>query len=183
MNTQTEKGKKWLALVCGCVVWGCGCYTRKPQARPVVNFLATVRPVIPAETSAELEAPPDVPTEVPEPPQIELSRVQPTRPHVTPAPAPGPSAEKTVEPTIAPELTTAEMTAAKTQTQVALDTAEKNLAMAQGRRLNAAQQDLASKIRGFSENAREAMRTGDWVKAKNLARKAQVLSEQLAESL
>jgi len=59
---------------------------------------------------------------------------------------------------------------------------ERNLTLAQGKKLNPTQQDLASKVRGFADNAREAMRTGDWVRAKNLSKKAEVLSEQLAES-
>jgi hypothetical protein len=45
------------------------------------------------------------------------------------------------------------------------------------------QEDLASKVRGFGDNAREAMRSGDWARAKSLAKKAEVLSEQLAGSL
>jgi exosome complex RNA-binding protein Csl4 len=60
---------------------------------------------------------------------------------------------------------------------------EKHLTLALGRTLNAAQQDLISKVRGFTENAREAMRSGDWVRAKNLSKKAEVLSDQLAASL
>jgi len=86
-------------------------------------------------------------------------------------------------PTIAPEITSEEMRAAKEETQHSLDLAEKNLLMAQGRQLNAMQLDLVSKVRGFADNAREAMRSGDWVKAKNFSNKAQVLSEQLASSL
>jgi len=77
---------------------------------------------------------------------------------------------------------TAELTAAKAETQHNLDLVERNLTLAQGKKLNPAQQDLASKVRGFADNAREAMRTGDWVRAKNLSKKAEVLSEQLAGS-
>jgi hypothetical protein len=53
---------------------------------------------------------------------------------------------------------------------------------AQGKRLNAMQTDLVSKVRGFADNAREAMKSGDWVRAKNFSSKAEVLSEQLAAS-
>lgn len=183
MKTQTKTTKIWLAAVCGCMVWSTGCVTRKPQAKPAVNFIAMVHPVIPPETTAGLESPPDLSAAVPEPPELGLSRMQPAKPHVTPPPAPEPTAEKHVEPTIAPEVTTEEMIAAKTETQHDLDVAERNLTMAQGKSLNATQQDLASKIRGFADNAREAMRAGDWVKAKNFSKKAEVLSEQLAASL
>ena len=58
--------------------------------------------------------------------------------------------------------------------------AEKNLEKTRGKALNATQADVASKVRGFLGDAREAARTGDWERAQNLARKAQVLSEELA---
>lgn len=183
MKTQRETTKFWIAAVCGCLVWSAGCDERRPEAKPVVNFIAVVHPVIPRETTPGLEPPPDLSAEVPELPELGLSRMQPTKPHVAPAPAPEPAAEKHVEPTIAPEVTTEEMIAAKTQTQHDLDLAEHNLTMAQGKSLNATQQDLASKIRGFADNAREAMRAGDWTKAKNFSKKAEVLSEQLVEGL
>jgi hypothetical protein len=49
--------------------------------------------------------------------------------------------------------------------------------------LNATQSDLASKVRGFLKDAREAAQIGDWSHARSLAKKAQVLSEELASSL
>jgi hypothetical protein len=52
-----------------------------------------------------------------------------------------------------------------------------------GKNLNAAQSDLASKIRGFIKDAREAAQIADWSRARSLAKKAQVLSEGLADSL
>jgi hypothetical protein len=110
----------------------------------------------------------------------------PARPHVIPAPASESElapAEKPAEPIIAPELTTQELAAARTATLQNLDLVEKNLTLALGRTLNSTQQDLVSKVRGFTENAREAMRSGDWVRARNFSKKAEVLSEQLAASL
>jgi hypothetical protein len=49
--------------------------------------------------------------------------------------------------------------------------------------LSAAQRDLVSKIRGFIKDAREAAQITDWSRARSLAKKAQVLSEELASSL
>jgi hypothetical protein len=49
--------------------------------------------------------------------------------------------------------------------------------------LNATQSDLVSKINGFLKYAREAAQAGDWSHARSLAKKAQVLSEELAASL
>ncbi len=183
MNRQKETAKVRLAVLCACLVWTGGCYTRRAPAKPAVNFIAVVHPVLPATTQAGLESPPDLPTELPEPPQIGPNRMQPAKPHVVAPPAPEPSAAKHVEPTITPEVTTEELTAAKTETQRDLEITEKNLNMVQGRKLNPAQEDLVSKVRGFADNAREAMRSGDWVRARSLSKKAEVLSEQLAASL
>jgi len=52
-----------------------------------------------------------------------------------------------------------------------------------GRQLNPTQSDLVEKIRGFLRQAREAIRDSDWLRAKNLAQKAQVLSAELINSL
>jgi hypothetical protein len=69
------------------------------------------------------------------------------------------------------------------KTQEAIALAERNLQQASGRTLNAAQRDMAEKIRGFLAQSREAGREADWVRALNLAQKAQVLSNELAGSL
>jgi hypothetical protein len=185
MITQKPMTKRWLATVLSlCAVYACGCSTRRAPAKPVVSFIAPVRPLMPGASPTALQAPPDVSAEaLPQPPGIGAERFQPPRPHVA-APEPTEShAGKHVEPTIAPEVDTAELTQAKVETQRNLDVAERNLQVAQGKALNATQADLVSKVRGFADNAREAMRTGDWVRAKNLSSKAQLLSEQLIASL
>jgi hypothetical protein len=82
-----------------------------------------------------------------------------------------------------PELTAEEAKAAKQQTGQSLGIAERNLEATRGRNLNAAQTDLASKVRSFVSEARDAARVSDWVRARDLAKKAQVLSEELAKSL
>ena len=111
----------------------------------------------------------------------------PPRPHVASAPSPTPAAPvaegKPPAPTIAPQLSKAEFAAAQQETNQSLDIAEKNLAATRGKTLNAAQSDLVSKIKGFLKDARDAVRAGDWVLARNLAKKAQVLSEELLRSV
>jgi hypothetical protein len=82
-----------------------------------------------------------------------------------------------------PELSTGELETAKADAQASLDAAERNLSATRGKALNAAQADLASKIRGFMDAAREAMRNGDWQRATNMAKKAEVLARELAEGL
>ncbi len=115
-------------------------------------------------------------------------RTVPPKPHVAPAPAPTPSAppvdtEKPEAPTIAAQLSKEEFAAAQQETNQSLDIAEKNLAATRNKRLNAAQSDLVSKIKGFLKDAREAAQAGDWARARNLAKKAQVLSEELVRSV
>ena len=115
-------------------------------------------------------------------------RSVPPRPHVNPSPTPAANtpaadAERPEAPTIAAQLSKEEFAAAQQETNQSLDIAEKNLASAHNKRLNAAQSDLVSKIKGFLKDAREAALAGDWARARNLARKAQVLSEELVRSV
>lgn len=115
-------------------------------------------------------------------------RSAPPRPHVNPVPAPAANvpvadAEKPEAPTIAAQLSKEESAAAQQETNQSLDIAEKNLASTRNKQLNAAQNDLVSKIKGFLKDAREAAQSGDWARARNLAKKAQVLSEELVRSV
>jgi hypothetical protein len=113
------------------------------------------------------------------------ARPAPPRPRASAPPAAnsGNDTEKLGAPTIAPQLTPQESTVAQQQTNQSLSIAEKNLESARGKNLNAAQSDLVSKIRGFIKDAREAVQIADWSRARSLAKKAQVLSEELAGSL
>jgi hypothetical protein len=185
MTNQTKVTRQWLTLLCACVLWTSGCFLQKAPVRPRIVVMGFAHPVVPASTAlAELEPPPDLPFEVPLVPLLATSRSMPAKPHVAPLPASEPiPAEKAAEPIIAPALTTEELATAKTATQQNLQLVEKNLTLVRGRTLNATQQDLISKVRGFTDNAREAMYNGDWVRARNLSKKAEVLSEQLAASL
>ena len=102
------------------------------------------------------------------------------RPRVAAAPpAEPPQVEKAAGPIILPDLTADKLNAAKAETQQSLDAAESKLGQTQGKQLNATQEDVASKVRGFMESAREAMKNGDWERAKNQAKKAEVLAMQL----
>jgi len=142
-------------------------------------------PVVPPAVATQLDSPPDIATEgVATPPELSIARSAPAKPRVVPTPTTEPGKpEKQPEPGIAPEFSAQEVEEAKTETQHNLDMMEKNLTLSSGKSLNASQQDLASKVRGFADNARDAMKSGDWVRAKNLSKKAAVLSEELAASL
>jgi hypothetical protein len=84
---------------------------------------------------------------------------------------------------LAPPITPQESVVAQQQANQSLSIAEKNLALTRGKNMNAAQADLVSKIRSFIKDAREAAQSADWSRARSLAKKAQVLSEELAGSL
>jgi len=129
---------------------------------------------------------PDLPLELPPfPGHLIPLRTGPPRPHGSPPPAvgSGSDAEKMEAPLIAPQLTAQESAVAQEQTNQSLSIAEKNLESVRGKNLNAAQSDLISKIRGFLKDAREAMQITDWSRARSLAKKAQLLSEELAGSM
>ena len=121
----------------------------------------------------------------PFPGRLILMRSGPLRPRgSTPPPVTaGNDTEKSEAPTIAPQLTSQESAVAEQQTNQSLRIAESNLQSARGKNLNATQTDLVSKIRGFIKDAREAAQITDWSRARSLAKKAQVLSEELASSL
>jgi len=84
---------------------------------------------------------------------------------------------------MAPQLPPAEAQALQEETNQSVGVAERNLAAANGKTLNSVQLDLFSKVRSFLADAREAARAGDFRRSSNLAKKAQVLSEELAGSL
>ena len=149
-----------------------------------------VRPVIPEAASSDsvnqqgddLFA--DFELDVPPPPSsLAATNGAPLRPRVPPAPTPPGNPAKFEPPQIVPQLTPQETEAAEQQTNSSLSIAERNIEAAQGRTLNASQSDLASKVRSFITEAREAAHIGDWTRASNAAKKAQVLSEELARSL
>jgi hypothetical protein len=195
--TQSGAGSRcgcarfWLVGLCisAVVLSGCAERTVKAKARTFSwSTAAAVRPrpltMLPApsgeidESFAELQL--DV---TPPPSPLSLVNGVPQRPHVPTAPSGQNASAKPEPPQIVPQLTAEETTEAQQQTNVSLSIAERNFGNTQGRHLNAAQLDLASKVRSFITEAREAAHIGDWTRARNAAKKAQVLSEELAGSL
>jgi citrate lyase beta subunit len=81
-----------------------------------------------------------------------------------------------------PQLSAEDSANAQQSAKQSVSIAERNLESVRGKTLNAAQAELASKIRGFLADAEDAMRELDWPRARDLARKAQLLSEQLSGS-
>jgi type IV secretory pathway VirB10-like protein len=165
-----------------------GCAARK---NPTIhwNTAVLVRPIAPQRPSpAEVEGVPvpDIGMELPPPPAPLATRTPPppARPHnASPTSNSGARTEKPDTPQIVPELSTQESASLQRETNQGLAAAERNLAATSGKSLSATQSDLASKVRSFISDARESGRAGDWTRARDLAKKAQVLSEELVGSL
>ena len=170
------------ALVSTAVLLG-GCAVQKKPAIPWTTAVR-VRPITP-QRPAETEV-----AEVPElampeaPAPLVVARTGPARPHIpTMAASRDPQPAKADTPPIVPELTAQESSTLQRETEQSLNNAERNIAATSGKSLNPTQSDLASKVRSFISDAQEAGRLGDWPRARDLAKKAQVLSEELARSL
>lgn len=174
-----------LLSLCALVLGTSGCRKRIVQAAPP----AVVAPPVPEpkpETKPEATKPETPPETAPVTPPPGTSPVPPSKPApLRPRPAPPEPAlpPKPAPPQISPRLTTEEQAAAERHTNEDISVAERNLQAAYGKQLNAAQLDLVEKIRGFLGQAREASRAADWVRARNLAQKARVLSNELVNSL
>jgi len=185
MSVRSEISSVGLVLLCaGVACTTSGCLTRRAPRPSIGKMVILLPPVPPVATAGDLPTPPEIAFGLPESPELGLVRSVPARPHVAAAPASDSvRSDREAEPQILPELSSAELDAAKAETQQNLDTMRRNLAAASGRSLNASQQDLISKARGFAAGAHDAMRSGDWERAKNLSKKAEVLSQELVDSL
>lgn len=191
-GTSLGKRKKGLArisdilpaVLAASAILIAGCAGKKAHAIAWATAIR-VRPTPPAAPDKAKNVPdiaPDLRIEPPPPSEFAARRTSPVRPRVTTANTD--EAENPANaPVLAPQLSPQELGFARQQTRDSLSIAERNLHAAQGHRLNALQSDLVSKIRSFAEEARKAAEEGDWTRARNLAKKAQVLSEELAGQL
>lgn len=156
-----------------------------PDVRPM-----TIAPDTDASPPLEATAvAPTVPTAT-EAPMVDLPPAK-----AAPPPRRTPSAPSTAEanepdnpshppaPRIAPQISRGDQQASQRRIDDDLAVAQKNLQSSGGRQLNAAQQDLVDKIRGFLDQSREAGKEGDWARSENLAQKARLLSIELINSL
>jgi hypothetical protein len=180
----------WLSLgvLCcaGVFSGGCSVIRRKPSV--AWGTAIQTRPVLMKGRQTTADPPDSVPElhlvlSPPPSPIVVAVQPSPVRNRVTTAASTGSSSVGKPEvPLIAPQLTLEEAATAKQQTNQSLNMAERNLGTTHGRNLSPAQTDLASKVRSFVSDARNAARAGDWVRARDLAKKAQVLAEELAKS-
>jgi hypothetical protein len=197
MKRTSNQFRKWfprgcvesglLALCVFVLVLG-GCAERQAKAKTFPwNASAHMRPLPPEEQTQDDASEPlgDAQLEIAPPPStLVAARSVPARPRAPAAASPQNEAPtKTDVPQLAPQLSAAETSAAQQETNQSLGIAERNIGASAGKTLNAAQQDLASKVRGFIAEARDAAHAGDWMRARNAAKKAEVLSQELAGSL
>jgi type IV secretory pathway VirB10-like protein len=184
----TNSGKKqrifFVPAACAFGLLLCGCFGEKRPAARAMN-VSLAHPVLPVDaTNGTPDDPPQIPYAVVLLPSLGARRTAPARPRVAPPPPSESTAtERATETLILPEMSPDQIAAAKAETQQSLDAAEGNLARTQGKSLDPAQKDLQSKTRNFMDTAREAMRKGDLPRARNFAKKAEVLSRELAASL
>lgn len=170
------------------VVMAGGCAEHKRATLPWPTA-SVVHPRIPEVAAldkdiAEEDAP-ELRLELPAP-VMNFPPAATVRPPRTRTVAPPPAVvepSKPQSPVAAPSLSAAESSTAQQETTTSLAAAEKGLGAAQGKSLNAAQTDMESKITGFMADARAASAIGDWTRAQTLARKAQLLAEELVKSL
>ena len=178
-----------LLLICGLGPIASGCsrnIVRASSPSVATPPPSEARPVSSASEPAEEPiAPPEIPQPAPElapAPAVE-PQPPPSRPAVVAAaPAPAQPTPAVAPPRISPVLSAADQ---ERLTRLATDqvrVAERNLQSATGRQLNSVQDDLYQKVQGFLSQAHEAIRANDWVRAQNLAEKAQVLSAELVKS-
>ncbi len=194
-NGYRRNARWWGALASCLCVCAAGCAQQHVHASAPV----TTAPIpAPSEAERPMTIAPDTdatpPVEAPSaPPQVALESEPP--PDSIPAakaprkPVEQPVTEATAEPParppapqISPQLSPVDQATYQRKTNDDVSVATKNLQAAQGKQLNAAQQDLAGKIRSFLTQSLDASKSGDWSRAQNLAQKARLLSTELINS-
>lgn len=189
-SSRFAPGQFAFAMLCAVAMILSGCaVNQKPRARAFPWAAAkNVRPLTAEKSSADVSNEDlfaELGLDVPAPPSpVAGTPSGPQRPHVAVVSTGGAGVPRAPEaPMIAPQLSPEQTAAAQQQASESVSVAEKNIAASQGRSLNAMQSDLASKVRSFLAEAREAAQVGDWTRASNAAKKAEVLSQELAGSL
>ena len=188
LSPQLSFNKAAAGLFCVALLLS-GCAERRRPSLVYPNA-AIVRPNIPArngteQTSTDVaqEGPPELRLvfDPPDEPFPIVPQTVPRRPHVATPPPISTEPAKTQSPFVAPQLTVQESSTAQQQMTQSLAATQKSLDALRGKTLNSAQSDMASKVTGFIDDARAAATNGDWTSAQTLARKAQLLAEELAQ--
>jgi hypothetical protein len=182
-SLRGERQPVFLGLALLALLFPLGC-PKKP-VRPDIAKNGLVKPplVMPREVDAtppEMANPAPLPLPVliirpPNPPTVHRAASNNTEPEPEPV--------KPEAPQISPQLSPDESARAQSSADKDIRTAQQNLDFASGKRLTVNQQDMADKIRGFLKQAQDAKAISDWSRAKSLAEKARLLSDELVKSL
>jgi hypothetical protein len=175
-------GLLFVALASG----GCAEHKRATLPWPTASVVHPRIPEVAAmDTDIAEEDAPELRLELPAPVMSfpPATTVRPPRVRTAAPPPVAVEVSKPQSPVAAPSLSAEESSTAQQETNASLAAAEKGLGVAQGKNLNAAQTDMVSKITGFMADARAASAISDWTRAQTLARKAQLLVEELVKSL
>jgi hypothetical protein len=162
-----------------------GCPKQPVRAKFVHNGVTQppAVPVLDIDTTPPAVASPALPEFAP---QYFASLSSPARPpavrHTSATSEPESEPTKPEAPQISPQLSPEEKSRAQSVTDADLRAAQQDLDAASRHTLNAMQQDMTDKIRSFLAQARDAIGVADWLRAKNLAQKAHVLSTELIRS-
>lgn len=117
------------------------------------------------------------------PPNLNAKPDTPKRPATTTPASSEPEEAKPAPPEISPQISPSDQSQLQQQAGQFVATAQQNLHRADGRDLNDTQKDMVDKIRGFLDQAQQAIQTSDWERAKNLSQKAYLLSLDLLKTL
>lgn len=165
-----------------------GCAGRKVHAAAPVAVPSKPPAPIPTQDNtkspASIPAPttpaPSNPVSTTSPPPLNSSPDKPKRPVTTP---PATEPDRPAAPQISPQMSPSDQTQLQKQANQFVTTTQQNLHHADGHDLNATQKDMVDKIRGFLDQAQQAIQTTDWERAKNLSQKAYLLSLDLLKTL
>lgn len=165
-----------------------GCTHNKVHAAAPVTVPPVPPSPVPAQDTtkspASIPAPttpaPANPVSATSPPPLNPKPDNPKRPVTTPPPS---EPERPAAPQISPQISPSDQSQLQQQANQFAATAQQNLHHADGRDLNDAQKDMVDKIRGFLDQAQQAIQTSDWERAKNLSQKAYLLSLDLLKTL
>lgn len=133
-------------------------------------------PTLPSDTQAPSLAAIAKPKTPPAPPKPATEQPAAAEP-------PADTASHAPVPQISPQLSPADQQSYERRMTDDINEAEKNLQQANGRQLNAYQQDLVEKTRSFIDQSHDASKGGDWARAQMLAQKARLLSTELVNTL
>jgi hypothetical protein len=184
---------RWIVLACCLAFAAAGCarktvHASAPvQAPPAPAVAEAERPMtIAPDTDAvppveDTAAPPVVADDAAPPPAPVATARAPRKPVEPPAQETA-TASRPPAPQISSQLSQVDQASYERKTNEDVSAARKNLQAAQGKQLNAAQQDLLEKIRSFLAQSLDASKSGDWARAQNLAQKARLLSTELINS-